>query len=407
VLRQVPFVLVDRVLEFDPAGRLLASKVVTGSEDFFQGHFPGAPVMPGVLLMESLAQAAGIWLLASAHSPENLQVQVVGFDGAKFRRPVLPGDRLELSVELVHRRGNLCRFRGAVRAEGERAAEVQLLLHASGENRSVHPTAQVSPAAQLAPGVTVGPYCVVGAGVRVGPGCVLDSHVVLQGPTRIGADNHFFPFASVGLPPQDKKYQGEASRLVIGDRNQFREFVTIHRGTQVGGGETAIGSDNLFMAYVHVAHDCRVGDHAIFGNAATLGGHVEVHDWATLGGFSGVHQFCRIGRHAFLGGSSVATKDVLPYSMTVGDRACIFGVNRVGLRRRGFGPERTEAIRRAFRVLLQSRLNTRDALSRLEQEGSPGEDVGSIVRFIRESQRGVILKRRRRRSGWDDGDGDA
>lgn len=403
MLRQVPFVLVDRVLEFDPAGKLVASKVVTGSEDFFQGHFPGAPVMPGVLLMESLAQAAGIWLLASSRSPESLQVQVVGFDGAKFRRPVVPGDRLELSVELVQRRGSLCRFRGAVRAEGERAAEVELLLHASAESRSVHPTAQVSPAAQLGPGVTVGPYCVVGAGVRLGPGCVLDSHVVLQGPTRVGEANHFYPFASVGLPPQDMKYQGEASRLVIGDRNQFREFVTIHRGTRVGGGETVIGSDNLFMAYVHVAHDCRIGDHAIFGNAATLGGHVEVHDWATLGGFSGVHQFCRIGRHAFLGGSSVATKDVLPFSMTVGDRACIFGVNRVGLKRRGFTPERTRAIREAFRVLLQSRLNASDAVARLE-ESPADEDVACILRFMRESQRGVILKRRRRRGAWDEGD---
>jgi UDP-N-acetylglucosamine acyltransferase len=392
--RQLGFVLVDRVEECDPRGRLRAIKVVSGSEDFFQGHFPGAPVMPGVLVMESLAQAAGIWLLRTSAQPDDLVIQVVGFDRAKFRKPVVPGDRLELDVELRQRRGSLCRFTGNVRAAGDRVAEVDLWLHASPDGIAVHPTARISPGAELSPGVRVGPYSIVGPGVTVGPGTVIESHVVLLGPTRLGAGNHLFAFSSVGLEPQDKKYRGEPSRLVVGDRNTFREFVTIHRGTKVGGNETTIGSDNLFMAYAHVAHDCRIGDHTVLANNATLAGHVEVGDWATIGGFSGVHQFCRVGRHAILGGSSVATKDVLPFSTTVGNRACIYGVNKIGLRRQGFTEERVLAIKKAYRVLIQSRLNTSDAVARIEQAGGESTDVHELVEFIRSSPRGVILKRR-------------
>jgi UDP-N-acetylglucosamine acyltransferase len=395
---QYPFVLVDRVLEHDPASGLVAVKNVTGSEDFFEGHFPGAPVMPGVLLMESLAQAAGLWLLKDVPDPGRVEVQLVGLDGAKFRRPAVPGDQLRLEVRLLKRRGPLWRFRGDVRAGEHRVAEATLLLQVVRiAPPDVDATARVAPGAHLAPGVRVGPYCIVGPQVRLGAGTVLDSHVVVDGDTTIGADNRFFPFASIGLAPQDLKYRGEPSRLVIGDRNIFREFVTIHRGTLGGGNVTRIGSDNLFQAYAHVGHDCAIGDHTICAHGATLGGHVEVHDWATVGAFSGVHQFCRVGTHAFVGGYTVVTKDVLPYSKTVGNRACIYGLNAVGLARREFTPESTTAIRAAYRVLLQSRLNTAEALVRLEAD-PPGPEVDTIVEFIRSSKRGVILKRRRRRS---------
>jgi UDP-N-acetylglucosamine acyltransferase len=394
---QYPFVLVDRVVEHDPGGRLVAIKNVTGSEEFFEGHFPGAPVMPGVLLMESLAQAAGIWLLKNAPDPRGLEVHVVGIDQAKFRRPAVPGDQLRLEITVLRRRGPLCRVRGEVRSGESRVAEANLLLRvASLEPPEVDPTARVSPAAVLGPGVKVGPYSVVGAGVRIGAGTVLASHVVVDGDTEIGAENRLYPFCSVGLPPQDKKYHGEHTRLVIGDRNVIREFVTIHPGTGGGGGLTRIGSDNLFMAYAHVAHDCLVGSHTIFANGATLAGHVEVADGATIGAYSGVHQFCRVGTHAFVGGYTVATKDVLPYSKTAGNRACIYGVNTIGLTRRGFTAETIAAIRRAFRVLVQSRLNTSEAVARLEAEGSPLAEVQGLVEFIRTARRGVILKRHSR-----------
>jgi UDP-N-acetylglucosamine acyltransferase len=237
----------------------------------------------------------------------------------------------------------------------------------------------------------------VGPEVRLGARTVLDSHVVIEGDTLLGADNHLHPFCSVGRAPQDLKFHGEPTRLVMGDRNVVREYVTIHRGTGNGGGLTSIGSDNLFMAYAHVAHDCRVGSHTIFANAATLAGHVEVMDHATIGAFSGIHQFCRVGPHAFVGGFTVATKDVLPYSKTVGNRACVYGVNTVGLTRRGFSAETIATIKRAYRVLLQSRLATRDALARLDAEESAPE-VRTLADFVRTAQRGVILKRRRRQA---------
>jgi UDP-N-acetylglucosamine acyltransferase len=393
---QYPFVLVDRILEHDPRGRLVAAKNVTGSEDFFLGHFPGQPMMPGVLILESLAQAAGIFLLKAAPDPRSVEIRVVGFDEAKFRRPVVPGDQLRLEVQLVHRRGDLVRFRGDVRVGEARAAEVRLLLQvATLPAPEVDPLARIAGGAALEPGVKVGPFCVVGPRVRLGRGTVLESHVVIDGDTVIGERNRFFPFSSIGLVPQDMKFKGEPSRVEIGDRNTFREGTTVHRGTAGGGGVTRIGSDNLLMAQAHVAHDCRVGNHAILANASALSGHVEVQDWATLGGFSGVHQFCRVGAHAFMGGATVATRDVLPFSLTVGDRARIYGINVVGLRRRGFPAEALAALRQAYRVLLQSRLELKEALRRLEAEGPHTPEVGQLVEFIRSSKRGVVLRRRR------------
>jgi UDP-N-acetylglucosamine acyltransferase len=388
-------VLVDRVLQHDPRGSLVAIKNVTGSEEFFEGHFPGAPVMPGVLLMESLAQAAGLWLLREAPDPRAVEVHVVGIDRAKFRRPVVPGDQLRLEVQMLRRRGWLCRVRGEVRVGEHLVAEAKLLLRvATLRAPEIDPTARVSPGAQVGPGSRIGPYSLIGREVRLGRDTVVDSHVVIDGRTTAGAGNRFYPFSTIGLQPQDLKYHGERTELVIGDRNVFREFVSVHCGTEGGGGVTRIGSHNLFMAYTHIAHDCSIGDHTIFANGASLAGHVDVEDWATINAFTGVHQFCRVGQHAFLGAYTVATKDVLPYSKTVGNRACIYGVNGLGLMRRGFSPEAVAAIRQAYRVLLQSRLNTSEAVARLEADPEATPEVRRIVDFIRSSKRGVVLKRR-------------
>ncbi len=396
---QYPFVLVDRIIEHDLSGHLVAAKNVAGSEDFFGGHFPGQPVMPGVLILESLAQAAGILLLKTAPDPRAIEIRVVGFDDTKFRRPVVPGDQLRLEVWLVHRRGDLVRFRGEVRVGDARAAEARLLLQvATLPPAAVDPSARVAAGASLEPGVRVGPFCVVGETVRLGRGTILDSNAVIDGDTRVGEHNHFFPFSSIGLVPQDLKFRGEATRVEIGDRNSFREGTTVHRGTAGGGGVTRIGSDNLFMAQAHIAHDCHVGCHTVFANSTALSGHVEVQDFATLGGFSGVHQFCRVGTHAFMGGATVATKDVLPYSLTVGNRAHLFGANVVGLRRRGFSAEAIAAIRSAFRVLQRERLGMGRALERLEA-GQPTKEVRILIDFIRSAKRGVVLGRRRSGGG--------
>jgi UDP-N-acetylglucosamine acyltransferase len=249
----------------------------------------------------------------------------------------------------------------------------------------------------------VGPFCLVGPEVRLGPGTVLESNVVIDGDTLVGANNRFFPFSSIGLVPQDLKYRGEPSRVEIGDRNTFREGTTVHRGTEGGGGVTRIGSDNLFMAQAHVAHDCQVGSHTVFANSAALSGHVEVQDFAILGGFSGVHQFCRVGTHAFMGGATVATKDVLPFSMTVGDRARLYGLNLVGLRRRGLSAKAIGALRQAFRVL--TRLNTSEALRTLEAEGPQTPEVTTLLEFIRSAKRGVVLRPRTGGAGSAEGEG--
>jgi len=236
--------------------------------------------------------------------------------------------------------------------------------------------------------------------VHLGANCRVGASAVVDGWTEIGDDTEIYPFASIGQVPQDLKFRGEQTRLTIGRRNIFREFVTIHRGTRGGGGITSIGDRNVFMAYVHVAHDCHVGSDTIFGNTATLGGHVTVEDFANISAGSGVHQFCRVGRHAFIGGYSVVTKDALPYARTVGSRpARIFGTNTIGLMRRGFPPDVITKLKRSFRYLLQSKLNTTIALQQIEQDRSLAcAEVQYLLDFIRTSQRGVILRRATRRA---------
>jgi UDP-N-acetylglucosamine acyltransferase len=256
---------------------------------------------------------------------------------------------------------------------------------------SVHTSAVVHPGAKIPQSCCIGPFCHVGPDVEMGERCELISHVVLQGPTRMGNDNRIFPFASVGVGPQDLTFKNEPTRLEIGDDNQIREFVTIHRGTVKGGGLTKLGSHTLIMAYAHIAHDCLIGDGVIMANAATLAGHVIVEDYAVVGALSPVHQFVRIGRYSYIGGGTIVTQDVLPFSKTsaVRDVNC-YGANSIGLQRRGFSPERIRKIQHAFRVLLASKLNTSQALERLRDEGDLGEDVEILVRFIQTSQRGVL-----------------
>ncbi len=255
----------------------------------------------------------------------------------------------------------------------------------------IHPTAIISPEASLASDVHVGAYSIIGEGVTLAAGCRVDEHVVIQGPTYIGRACRFFPFGSIGFPPQDLKYKGEPTELIVGDHNVFREYVTVHRGTAQGGGRTVIGNHNFVMAYSHIAHDCVLGNHVLLANAATLAGHVTIADHATIGAFSGVHQFCKVGAYGFVGGYSVITKDVLPYSKTVSAReAGNYGVNTIGLERKGFSPESIQNIRAAFRVILRSKLNTSQALKALKDQFVEDPDVRPIIEFIESSERGII-----------------
>ena len=254
----------------------------------------------------------------------------------------------------------------------------------------IHPSAIVSPEAVVANDVWIGPYCTIGPRVHIGKGCRFESHVVVEGPTKIGEANQFYPFTTIGLQPQDLKFKGEDTFLTIGHHNIFREYVNVHRGTQGGGGITRIGNHNFLMAYAHIGHDSQLGDHIIMANAATLAGHVVIEDHATIGAFSGVHQFCRVGTHGYVGGYSVITKDVLPYSKTVSERNTqAYGPNVIGLERKGFTPHQLQDIKTAFRLLLQSKLNTTQAVEKLKARPSSPE-TETILKFIEGSERGVI-----------------
>ena len=249
--------------------------------------------------------------------------------------------------------------------------------------------AAISPQAQLAEDVTVGPFAVIGPQVVIGPRTIIGAHAVIDQHTHIGADNRVFQFASLGAAPQDKKYRGEPTRLVIGDRNVFREFCTVNRGTVQGKGVTTLGSDCLLMAYTHVAHDCEIGDKVILANCATMGGHVQIGDWAQLGGLAALHQFCKVGAHAFVGGGSIVSGDVPPYVTIAGNPARPHAVNAEGLKRRGFTEEQIRTLRTAYRILYRSELKLAEARERLVELAATEPAVGELVRFIDASARGI------------------
>ncbi len=255
-------------------------------------------------------------------------------------------------------------------------------------------SARIHPGARLAEGVSVGPWTLIGDGVEIGPHTTVGAHCVLKGPTRIGAYNRIYPFCSIGEDPQHKKYDPSVPvRLEIGDRNAFREYVSINRGTLAGGGVTRVGSDNWIMAYCHIAHDCLVGNHTVFANNATLAGHVEIQDYVMLGGFVGVHQFCRVGESSFSAISAVIVKDVPPYFMAEGNTARARAVNREGLKRRGFSPAAIDAIKRAFKTLYRMSLTLERALEELAPVALEFPEVACLVDFIRKSKRGIVRNR--------------
>jgi UDP-N-acetylglucosamine acyltransferase len=257
-------------------------------------------------------------------------------------------------------------------------------------NSFIHENAIVSPTTKIGADCYIGAFCVVGDEVVLGDKVRLESHVVVEGNTRIGDETRVYPFVSIGLAPQDLKYQGEPTTTEIGKRNHIREFVTVHRGTKGGGGLTKIGDDNLLMAQAHVAHDCQLGNEIIMANAATLAGHVEIADRANIGAYSGVHQFCRIGLEAFVGGYSVVVKDAMPYAVIQGNHAKCYGLNRVGMRRRGYSKETVEKLHSAFHLLLSAKMNTTQAIEKIKHEISGFPEVDLLVEFIESSKRGVV-----------------
>lgn len=255
----------------------------------------------------------------------------------------------------------------------------------------IHPSAAIAVSAKLECGVKVGAYAVVGEGVELGAGCVVHPHAVICGPSRFGRENVFYPFCAVGGDPQDYSFAGEITELVAGEKNIFREYVTVSRGTKKGGGITRLGNENFLLAYAHIGHDCQVGDNNLFVNAATLAGHVTIEDFATIGALSPVHQFCRVGSYAYIGASTVITQDVPPFSRIVTERETkSFGANTIGLERKGFSPERIKTLQSAFRLLLRSKLNTSQALAEMREKFAESQDVRELVQFIESAERGIV-----------------
>jgi UDP-N-acetylglucosamine acyltransferase len=258
-------------------------------------------------------------------------------------------------------------------------------------SREIHPHAIVAPGAKLGEGVKIGAFAVLGEDVELGDGCVLHAHAAVQGPAKLGSNNVFHPFSVVGGDPQDYTYRGERTELLAGDGNIFREYVTVSRGTQKGGGRTTLGSSNFFLAYSHVGHDCQIGSHTLFVNGATLAGHVTVEDFATVGAFCPVHQFCRIGRYAYIGAATVITQDVPPFSKIVTERETkSFGINAIGLERKGFSAERLQALKHAYRLLLRSKLNTSQAIAEMRKSLAASADVRELIAFIESAERGIV-----------------
>ena len=401
--QRYPHRLIDRVIACEDGTRLVARKGVTAGEPFFAGHFPQWPVMPGVLMCEALAQASALLVARSDPDPApGTTLAVTGLERVRFRQPVVPGDVLDLEVAVLARTDVEWRFRGRVRARGELVAETDFDLAVRAPAApSIHPTAVIAPGAALGVAVQIGPYAVVGPHVQLGDRTTVGPHAVLDGHTTIGAGNRIFQFASVGTEPQDLKYRGEPSQLLIGDRNIIREFATLNPGTAGGGMVTRIGDDNLVMNYAHVGHDSQIGNRCILANSSALAGHVTLEDFVFVGGLAAVHQFVRIGESALLGGGAMVTHDVPPFCIASGDRARLRGLNVIGLRRRGFDAARIRVVKQAYRQLFDSDAPLVETRARTAQELGAYPDVARMLAFIAASKRGICPAGR---AGGDDGD---
>ncbi len=430
-----PFLLVDRITEIEPGKRCVGIKCVTANEEFFNGHFPGRPVMPGVLLLEAMAQVAGVLTLVSRNTPGALSY-FASIEKARFRQPVQPGDQLVTEATLTVLRGALCKVSVVGRVDGQVVVEADYtfmtapvedvtaatvkratldaqpgavapvpaktaaapantanaaapsareMLDAPPRNdvteTFIHPTAMIDSTAQLGEKVWIGPYCVVEAGTKIGDGSILESNVIVKVGTSLGKRCRVWPNVVLGHEPQDLKFKGEQSFLEIGDDNVFREMVTIHRATGEGQ-KTVIGDANVFMAYAHIGHNCRIGSNNMISNSVGIAGHVTIEDKTVIGGLVGIHQFVHIGRMAMVGGLSKVVRDVPPFCICDGRPAKIHGLNIRGLRRNGVEPIQRNQVSAAFKLLYRSDLNTGQAMEKIRETIPTSATLEELVGFI-------------------------
>ena len=451
-----PFLLVDKIIELEPGHRCVGVKNVTASEDFVQGHFPGHPVMPGVLILESMAQVAGVLTLVSRNTPGALSY-FAAIEKARFRQPVRPGDAVVTEAILEVLRGPYCKVHVVGRVDGQIVVEADYTFMTSSDDTAaaaivavqnaapftqmaapapqavqrapqptllnvpvqntqnggaimptqatrvamaspprestgetfIHPTALVDPSAQLGAGAWVGPFCIVENDTQIGAGTILESHVTIKSGTTVGARCRIWPHCVLGHEPQDLKFKGEKSFLRIGDDNMLREMVTIHRATGAGQA-TVIGNNNLFMAYVHVGHNCVIGDKNLISNSTGISGHVTIEDKTVIGGFVGIHQFVHVGKMAMVGGLSKVVQDVPPFCMADGRPSKTRGLNIRGLRRNGVPSEERIQVSNAVKLLYRSELNTTEALSRIADEIPRSDTLDYLVNFIERVREGKL-----------------
>jgi UDP-N-acetylglucosamine acyltransferase len=388
-----PFLLVDRILSYEPEKKITALKNVTYNESFFQGHFPGQPIMPGVLIIEALAQTAAAIALRRPEYKDKL-VYFAGIDSIRFRKPVVPGDQLILEATLLWVRGSLGRLKVVAKVKDEIATDGEILfsiVDRGGKGSSIPPSAVVHPTASLGK-VKVGPNVVIGPEVEIGDGTNIAANTMIGQRTKIGKDNKIGEGVVIGVPPQDIKYKGEKSEVIIGDRNIIREYVTIHLASGENG-KTKIGNDNFIMVHAHVPHNCEIGNHVVIGGYVGLAGYTKIHDHVVIGGLAGIHQYARIGDYAMVGAQSKVVQDVPPFMLVEGNPAQVRCVNSIGLQRKGIPQEAQAEIKKAFKLIYESKFNLSRAIEEIKKRLRPLDEINLLLRFLQqESRRGISKK---------------
>ena len=394
VPHRYPFLLIDKIVEFEDKKRAVAIKNVTMNEPFFQGHFPGHPIMPGVQICEAIAQV-GVVMALSPRENQGKIIYFAGIDKVRFRRPVVPGDQLRIEVEVLWLRGALGKMKGKALVDGELAVEGEFtfsLVERDAGGVKIDPTASVHPTAKLGKGVEIGPYAFIGPEVTIGDNTRIGPYCNILRWTRIGKDNYLHQGVTIASPPQDLKYKGEKGEVVIGDKNVIREFVTIHLPSGEGN-KTEIGDENFIMVHAHIPHNCKIGNQVVIGGYVGLAGYTEIGDQATIGGLAGIHQFVRIGRLAMIGAQSKIVQDIPPFMLAEGNPAQVRGINSIGLQRRGVSNDSIAEIKKAFKLIYESKHNADKAADDIKKRLRPLPEIELLVEFLKkESKRGVSRK---------------
>ncbi len=399
-----PFLLVDRIIELEEGHRAVGIKNVTVNEPFFQGHFPGLPIMPGVLILEAMAQVGAVIALKMPENEGKL-VYFAGIDGVRFRKPVVPGDQLRIEVEALKMKGTIGKLKCAAKVDGEVVAEGEILFSLNdrlSDEPKIHQTASVHPSVHFGKNVDIGPYVVIGPEVKIGDNTKIGSHTIIRKWTTIGSDNVIHHNVSIGLPPQDYKYKGERNEIIIGNKNVIREFATIHLPSGEGT-KTIVGDENFIMVYAHIPHNCKIGNQAVIGGYVGLGGHTVVEDQVVIGGLAGIHQGTRIGRLVMIGSSSKVVQDIPPFMLFDGNPGYVRGLNLIGMQRRGFSEEAQTEIKKCFKILYMSRTSVKHAVDEIRKKIKMVDEVEQLVNFLEaESIRGISKKREGAEAGIEE-----